>query len=614
MSNLCAQGLTCAVVSLTVALPTAAHAWQNILKDPGFEKYHFDSNVGYYVPDGDADWTEFGFGRASVRFDANGVFTPPAEMTAERPLGFSPGAMGFEGTGATQNTGELIFEQKVIDAVLPSNATYEAWVWLGGAGNDDTTGFDVKDEWGGWEVKFYNNTNTASWLDNNAIETHSAFFDYYGAPNGWVRVSGYGKVPPGTAGIRMRIFASTWYLPAGPSQQNTKVAVDNAHFAIIGTSNLLVNGNFEADINVADLVGWTRPAECRVAVPSECPSFVKDEQIILDFNDVYGDPFTSGSFRPYTGGTRAYGYGTFIYGAWIDDAFTFSQVVPYSAPEGTPLTFMFYWVQDAAESTKRAQMREHGGQVGAVLQYLDDSLNEISSDEVLANWPAGSNPLNTSQYDHNGGKAYNPRFSVVPPAGTAHVRVNVNVMTHLLFDPSLSHVQYVVDDFWLGYAEPVIEITNVTVQSVTRNSALISWHTNLSASSQVDYGVTTAYGQTETDAAQVTLHQVALTNLSPGVEYFFKVSSGNVSYPPAVDAEDVSFVTVSVGDFDLDGDIDQSDYGKFQSCYSGTSIPAAEGCEVADLDVDEDVDFNDFGIFQGCMSGANIPFDPACAG
>lgn len=66
-------------------------------------------------------------------------------------------------------------------------------------------------------------------------------------------------------------------------------------------------------------------------------------------------------------------------------------------------------------------------------------------------------------------------------------------------------------------------------------------------------------------------------------------------------------------DRDKDGDVDQEDFGWFQLCYSGSTVPqTAPACTDARIDGDEDVDAGDFAIFQGCMSGANVPADPAC--
>ena len=68
------------------------------------------------------------------------------------------------------------------------------------------------------------------------------------------------------------------------------------------------------------------------------------------------------------------------------------------------------------------------------------------------------------------------------------------------------------------------------------------------------------------------------------------------------------------GDQDRDGDVDQEDFGIFQSCYTGSGMRQTDpACRFARLDDDTDVDLNDFGIFQGCLRGADIPADPECA-
>jgi alpha-glucosidase len=68
------------------------------------------------------------------------------------------------------------------------------------------------------------------------------------------------------------------------------------------------------------------------------------------------------------------------------------------------------------------------------------------------------------------------------------------------------------------------------------------------------------------------------------------------------------------GDFDLDGDVDMADFGKFQVCLSGAGIEQSEpDCQKAMFDADVDVDSEDLTAFLGCLSGPDIPSDPACA-
>lgn len=66
------------------------------------------------------------------------------------------------------------------------------------------------------------------------------------------------------------------------------------------------------------------------------------------------------------------------------------------------------------------------------------------------------------------------------------------------------------------------------------------------------------------------------------------------------------------GDFDDDGDVDQTDFGLFQQCFSGTGNPVASECASRSLDGDVDVDQADFNLFQACMSGANQPASAEC--
>lgn len=68
------------------------------------------------------------------------------------------------------------------------------------------------------------------------------------------------------------------------------------------------------------------------------------------------------------------------------------------------------------------------------------------------------------------------------------------------------------------------------------------------------------------------------------------------------------------GDWDEDGDVDQSDFGHLQRCLSGDSVPQNNPeCQGARLDADSDVDQLDFAVFQGCMGGDAVPGDPFCA-
>jgi len=79
-----------------------------------------------------------------------------------------------------------------------------------------------------------------------------------------------------------------------------------------------------------------------------------------------------------------------------------------------------------------------------------------------------------------------------------------------------------------------------------------------------------------------------------------------------VHAEPVQVIGRARGDFDEDDDVDQADFGEFQACLSGVSVPHSPECRKANFDGDSDVDAADFAVFQACMSGPDIPADPMC--
>jgi hypothetical protein len=66
------------------------------------------------------------------------------------------------------------------------------------------------------------------------------------------------------------------------------------------------------------------------------------------------------------------------------------------------------------------------------------------------------------------------------------------------------------------------------------------------------------------------------------------------------------------GDMDGDGDVDQEDFGRFQTCLSGDGQGYPSGCASADLEGagDNDVDPSDFEVFKACMGGPGAP--PGC--
>jgi len=87
-------------------------------------------------------------------------------------------------------------------------------------------------------------------------------------------------------------------------------------------------------------------------------------------------------------------------------------------------------------------------------------------------------------------------------------------------------------------------ITNEQVVNITENSATLTWSTNELANSLVDYGETTAYGDSESSASLDTEHSLALTSLLPDTIYHFQVSSSD-AYSNEASTLDDSFTTLA---------------------------------------------------------------------
>src|SRR6267142_848649 len=77
-----------------------------------------------------------------------------------------------------------------------------------------------------------------------------------------------------------------------------------------------------------------------------------------------------------------------------------------------------------------------------------------------------------------------------------------------------------------GNPPSTLVITNVQTGSITTAGSQVVWTTNIPANSSVDYGTTTAYGNsTPVDSAMVTSHQVTLSGLAAGTTYYYLVNS-----------------------------------------------------------------------------------------
>ena len=81
------------------------------------------------------------------------------------------------------------------------------------------------------------------------------------------------------------------------------------------------------------------------------------------------------------------------------------------------------------------------------------------------------------------------------------------------------------------YAAPPSGAHDPYIQNVTTSSIVVMWQTDESADSEVEYGLTTSYGNSVYDAASVKLHEMILPGLSAGTVYHYRTIHDSGSGP-----------------------------------------------------------------------------------
>ena len=89
---------------------------------------------------------------------------------------------------------------------------------------------------------------------------------------------------------------------------------------------------------------------------------------------------------------------------------------------------------------------------------------------------------------------------------------------------------------------PPLQVSAVQAGSVGATSAVITWLTNTTATSRVNFGPTTAYGGVVSDPISQTSHSMTLTGLTPNTTYHFQVTSVDL-YSQTASSTDATFTT-----------------------------------------------------------------------
>jgi hypothetical protein len=202
-----------------------------------------------------------------------------------------------------------------------------------------------------------------------------------------------------------------------------------------------------------------------------------------------------------------------------------------------------------------------GGSGVATLQFdlaFPAALNPVSTDTGAAALAAGktaSGSVSTSgvrilifglnQNTLGAGRIAVVRFAIA--AGTSAGALEVSISNIVASSAAGGNIAAtgingsVIVNSLVDIIAPVISA--VMASSITQTSAIITWTTDEPANSQIEYGATATYGSvTALDASMVTSHMQALTGLSGGSTYHYRVKSTDGAGNGAV-SEDRTFAT-----------------------------------------------------------------------
>jgi len=94
-----------------------------------------------------------------------------------------------------------------------------------------------------------------------------------------------------------------------------------------------------------------------------------------------------------------------------------------------------------------------------------------------------------------------------------------------LTDARIQRTSANILDRFVAAAPPPLQVSAVQASGITQSSAVITWQTNNSADSRVNYGTTTAYGSAVSDPTLVTGHSMTLSGLTTNTTYHYQVVS-----------------------------------------------------------------------------------------
>ncbi len=198
------------------------------------------------------------------------------------------------------------------------------------------------------------------------------------------------------------------------------------------------------------------------------------------------------------------------------------------------------------------------------------NVSGITATSVTVSWTT-STPTN-SVVEFGTTSSYGRSTPLIPEFVTSHTVILSGLVAQTLYHFRVKSAdgagnQGISADstFTTAAGEPSAVFSGIAASSITSTSAVISWATGYPATSQVDYGTSTAYGSsTVLDPTLAISHSQTLVGLAPNTLYHYRVRATGPGTDTALSA-DYTFATTSISLF-------YPELGTAPDTYTGIAI------------------------------------------
>lgn len=175
-------------------------------------------------------------------------------------------------------------------------------------------------------------------------------------------------------------------------------------------------------------------------------------------------------------------------------------------------------VDNVYQSTAKVMPDVIGNTMLAISSFNSSTGNVVNETQETTKKQIAKAHKGSSDLIARSGQALSSTYqSIVKPVNDtagffSRIKIGVDTFTAIVFDPQPTY------------------ISDVTIEELGKDYAVVSWKTNHYAWGKVNFGTSTSYGEEVILAQREKFHRARLNNLKPGEKYYFEVMSQNKNY------------------------------------------------------------------------------------